>query len=126
MLSKFEVRKNGVFAELSGIVTTEELLEMNDRFLEELFKKPYEYQLVHFRNVADFFISANVLRKIAIQDCDAFKKHPVLKIATVSTSKLVYGITRMYDAFSSGSTATNRIFETLEEAENWVNGIEKQ
>jgi hypothetical protein len=122
MIDKIEVRERGVFAELSGIVTSEELFTMNNRFLEELRKKPYEYQLVYFRDIVDFVVSTKELREIALQDMNAFKMHPVLKIATVSTSKLILGVTRMYDVFSSESTASNRIFETLEEAERWVEG----
>ena len=122
MIDKIEAREKGVYAELSGVVTSEEMFEMNNRFVEILLKSPYEYQLVYFRDIEDIVVSANQLRRIALQDREAFTRHPVLKIATVSTSRLVFGITRMYDAFSYESSAENRIFETLEEAEQWVNG----
>ncbi|MBN2342380.1 MAG: hypothetical protein JXX29_18705 [Deltaproteobacteria bacterium] len=121
MLDKIEYREDGVLVVFSGVVTSEELVSANTEVLRHLAQSPYRYQIFAFLDVENFIVSAEEMRYVAMQDIAAFKEHPIQKVATVSKSQLVYGIARMYDAFSCHSTAETQIFEELEDAERWVN-----
>ena len=120
MLEKIEILEDGVVAVFSGVVTTKELIESNDQLLSHLEKFQYRYQLVCFNDIEDFVISAEEMRQAALRDVRAFERNPVAKVAIVSDSKLIYGLARMYDAFAYESTAETEIFETLDEAEQWL------
>ena len=117
-----EVKKvnNGVIAYFSGLITTKEIIEANDQCVAFLAEDPYRYQIFVFNDIEDFQVSTKEMRMLAHRDVNEFQNSTVQKVAVVCTSPLIYGMTRMYEAYATDSTAETQIFATLEEAQNWV------
>ena len=66
-------------------------------------------------------LSTNDMMNLAEQDQAASEKNQNVKVAIVSDSPLVYGLGRMYEAFSGDNPWEIMIFYELKEAQEWLN-----
>lgn len=111
---------DGVEIELTGVVTSEDLLSLSAEMYNHPNMEHFRYQLWHMDGVDDLLISAQQMREVARQDMETAVAFPRMKVAIVSNSSLVYGMGRMYEAFCDGSGWETMVFHDLDEARRWI------
>ena len=78
------------------------------------------YQLVLFENIGKFNLSSPELVTIARQDNEAAKLNPHMLIAVVAAEDLIFGQTRIWDAYTDESILKSHAFRTYREATAWL------
>lgn len=120
MIISKEYSKDGARFELSGIITSEEIMGLNTALYKQWDFPSYKYQLWIFTAVEDFLLSSGEMKVLASQDLQASEINPHMKVALVSESPLVFGLCRMYEAFYGDGPWQTRVFKSLAEAEKWI------
>ena len=76
--------------------------------------------LCDYREITEFNLSNEDIQKVATQD----KAHePIFdksKCAIVTTSDLVFGLSRMWEIFSHNTNLTTMVFRDIHEAIGWL------
>lgn len=121
MIESIEFVDEGVRLFFRGIITSEELLEANNKVLQHQGFESCKYHLWIFDDVKDFIVSADEVRQFAESDRKESERNPTLKTGIVSESPLVFGIGRMYEAFYGDGPWQVMAFYQLDEAEKWLN-----
>jgi len=111
----------GIIVRGEGIVTGSDIKEINDIIYEspENIEK-IAYQLGDFRDVTDVFISNSEIEELAIQDKKAYEINPNMFIALVGTKDLIFGLSRMWKAFTNDSPFETMVFRKMEDAQQWI------
>ena len=111
----------GIIVRGEGIVTGSDIKEINDIIYEspENIEK-IAYQLGDFRDVTDVFISNSEIEELAIQDKKASEINPNMFIALVGTKDLIFGLSRMWEAFTHDSPFETMVFRKMEDAQQWI------
>jgi hypothetical protein len=111
----------GIIAKGEGKVIGSEIIELNDVIYEspEKIKKIF-YQLVNFTDVTDVSISNAEIEKLAIQDKKAFKVNPNMSIALVAKEDVIFGLSRMWEAFAYEPQFETMVFRKMEDAQQWI------
>jgi hypothetical protein len=66
-------------------------------------------------------LSSAEVQSVADFAAAEFRKSPIGPVALIATDLAVFGISRMYQAYSSASGRTNvGVFKTLDEAQRWL------
>ena len=112
--------EKGIHLELSGIITSGEILELNQSLFKNENFESWKYQLWHFVDLEDVVLSTNEVRCIAANDKVEFHRNRSMRIAIVSESRLMFGLSRMYEAFGGEGFWETRTFYKLEEAHKWL------
>ena len=121
MIDSKEYSKDGAEFYLSGLITSKEVIELNTELINQWDFKSYKHQLWVFEDVEDFQLNPSIIRRLALQDRDASEKNPDMKVAIVSISPLVFGLSRMYESFYCNGPWQTRVFRSLIEARKWLN-----
>ena len=111
---------HGVVWKWSGELSDAGILDNNREFYEHDRFSELRYQLCDFLEVNKISASNEGIRRAARQDAEASRRNPHVKVAIVTTSDLVYGLTRMYELSGYESLWQTEIFGTRAEAEAWV------
>lgn len=98
-----------------GILTAEEFLAYQDRLRDNPDFRPDFDQLAEFTEVTEMVIPPGAAEKIAASA--PFAKG--CRRAAVASSDFMFGMGRMYEAYSPEGAAPT-IFRTLEEARAWL------
>ena len=100
-------------AELIGAV---QLMYSNDQDT-----KRHKCALIDFSRSERLDISSEVVREAADLSVTASKLvAPGAAVAIVVSKPLAFGLGRMWEAYAEGTGWTTRVFQNLEEAENWL------
>ncbi len=120
MIKAIEYDNNGVTLTFQGRITSKEILGANTDIINHHSFKEIKYQLWILNDVEDFLLSAVEIKAMADQDSKAAVINPEVKVAIVSKSQLVFGLGRMYEAFSIHNPWEVISFYNLEEALEWI------
>lgn len=114
--------ENGLHWIFRDEVTDSELLAICMKLYDDPRLSDIQYIIVNYLAVTQYNVTSDTIFKIGQMDEVVSQKHPHLKIATISTSQLFKGVTRMWEL--SGGTAVweSRIFEEETAAREWLNG----
>ena len=126
MIDSKTYSKDGARFVLSGIITSQELIDLNTELYKQWDFPTYKFQIWEFRDVEDFLLSSDDMRMLANQDMLVSKKNPEMKVALVSKSSLVFGLCRMYEAFYGDGPWDTMVLKSLKEAEDWINKSKEQ
>jgi len=111
----------GIIARGEGVVTGSEIKEVNDIIYESPEKiKKIVYQICDLTNVSDISGSNFEIEELAIQDKKASEVNPNMFIAIVGEEDLVYGLSRMWEAFAHDSPFETMVFRKMEDAQQWI------
>ncbi len=121
MIKSIDYVEDGVRLAFEGKITSQEILDANMKIINHDGFASIRYQLWMFSSVEDFMLSTNDMMNLAEQDQAASEKNQNVKVAIVSDSPLVYGLGRMYEAFSGDNPWEIMIFYELKEAQEWLN-----
>lgn len=120
MIDKIEFNGRGVTLVFTGVITSQEIYDANTSIITHPEFTSLRYQLCIFHSVKDFQLSTAEVMSTAHRDVKAAKLNADVKVAIVTDSTLVYGLGRMYDAFSDESPWETEIFWKVEEAHEWL------
>jgi hypothetical protein len=112
-----------VYTTIEGRITTDELLESLERFMNHPDFSPGLNGLADLRNIEMDTFSADV-RRIAELMVEYRNKIGPSKTAVVISKDVTFGMTRMFQSFSEQSSIKTAIFRDMEEALRWL-GVNK-
>lgn len=110
----------GVEFHLTGIVSGEDVLKANAEVYQKKRLQRQCYQILDRTQCDQYQISSEDIRKIAEQDIAAAKINPDIVIAIIASSKLEFGLSRMYQAYVQESGFVTEIFNDRDSAEEWL------
>ena len=116
-----EIKNAGILVKGKGVVTGNEIKEINDiiyKSAENILK--IKYQLVDLTNVSEVIASNEDIEVLATQDAAAAKINSNMIIAIVASSDLIFGLSRMWEAYSYRSPLQSMVFRNIEDAEKWI------
>ncbi len=115
------IEDGGIISRGEGAVTGSEIIEANDIIYESPDKiKNIIYQICDLTNVSDFDISTSELEALSSQDKKASKINPKMFIAVVGEKDVIFGLARMWEAFSYSSPFETKVFRKMEDAQQWI------
>jgi len=110
----------GVLAEFRGVLTDDDLMLCGDDIYGSERVWESRYAIYNYTGVGDVSFGQEAIRQLIER---AFQRAPVFpgaKIAIVTTSPLAWGLTREYMSAIERSEWSAGVFETMEEAREWV------
>ena len=115
------IKNSGVLIKGEGVVTGSEIKEANDKIYdsrENIMK--IKYQLCDFLEVSEFLVTHEDIVFHSEQDYKAANINPHMIIAIVASSDLIFGLSRMWEAYSYRSPFQSMVFRSIEDAEKWI------
>ena len=112
--------KEGLVFRHSTEVEAVEIIDVNNDAIKDPAFANIKFQIIDLTETKVFNVTLQDMQVIAQQDMQAAKLHPKIKVAYVGDSDLLYGIGRMYDGLTSPSDWETELFNTMEEAYNWL------
>jgi hypothetical protein len=111
----------GIFVRGEGVITGSEIKEINNIIYESPEKiEKITYQLGDFTDVTDISVSITEIQELAIKDQKAFEVNPNMFIALVAKDDLIFGLSRMWEAFSYKPTFETMVFKKMDDAQKWI------
>lgn len=119
---KLEYLPNGgVLLKGEGTVTFKNIKEINDKIYGTKDKiLNLSYQVCDFSNVTGIPLSSDEVKTLAEQDKYAAKINPYMIIATVGEIDVIYGLARMWQAYTDGSPIKTKVFRKMPDAQRWI------
>ena len=106
--------------EISGEVGEGELVDLAQKLASDESFAPGHGELVDLSDVRHTDVSAPVLRQVAGIFASTDRHATRTRVAVCAPADLVFGLSRMYEAFREPSGLQLRVFRTLGEAERWL------
>ena len=82
--------------------------------------KNIHYQILDYRQAQDLDLSHEDIWQIALQDKAALQINSHMLIAVVCTKDVIYGLSRMWSAYTETSPLNTGVFRDFEAAQDWV------
>ena len=107
-------------ATFTGIVTSQEILKMVFGFYgDERFDR-IKYNLVDFTGADSLKTNEKEIKEIAYLDMAAARSNPNIKVAIAAGHDFIKEMSQLYAEYSDESPWQVKIFNTLEEARQWL------
>lgn len=118
----------GIHFKGSADVDGNECLKANAALYEdEQSAKNICYQIVDLLEAESYNVTPEQHRLLSEQDEAVMKINPSMIVAIVADNKLIYGLNRMYQSYLMGNGENVRLFNTMEDAQSWIQScIKKQ
>jgi len=110
----------GIEYVLSGIVTGEEIIAANKDIYNYENLRHCKYKIVDRSNCTEYCLTAEDVRIISEQDKGASRINRNITIIFVSPTDLQYGMSRMWQAYTTETGFQSKIFKDRESAEEWM------
>jgi len=111
----------GIIIRVEGLISGNEIKEANDIIYESPDKiKKIKYQICDLTNASEVSASESDIRAISNQDKKASEINPNMLIAVVGEKDVIFGLARMWEAFSYDSPFETMVFRTMEDAQQWI------
>ena len=111
----------GVLLKGVGMVTFRDIKEINEEIYgtkDKILK--LSYQICDFISVTGIPLSSEEVKSLAEQDKYAGEINPHMIIATVGEVDVVYGLARMWQAYTDGSPIKTKVFRNMSDAQRWI------
>lgn len=120
-LETFTLDDGGVLLKGTGTLVFADVARIN----AELYRTPesiraLRYQICDYTEVDAIQLSAPEVRELARQDSEAARVHPRMPIAVVGSTDLLFGLLRMWEAYSSLHDLNSAVFRSVAEAQVWI------
>jgi len=103
------------------MLTGEEILDANKAVYETREKTLASvYQIHDYRKVKEIDLGPDDIRRLAERDKRAAMINPNIVVAVVVSSELGFGMSRMWQAYTSEFPFVSRVFRSMDEAKAWV------
>ena len=115
------IEDGGIIIRVEGLISGNEIKKANDIIYESPDKiKKIKYQICDLTIASDFSASESDIRAISNQDKKASEINPNMLIAVVGEKDVIFGLARMWEAFSYDSPFETMVFRTMEDAQQWI------
>jgi hypothetical protein len=111
--------KNDVLITFEGEVDFHEITEVDDKLYEDLRYDKQSHQIWDFREVNNFKITSIEARVIGVLDKSSSIWNNDIKLACVTTDKHIIEMTLEYKNELKDTNWQVRIFDNMQEAQNW-------
>jgi hypothetical protein len=108
-----------VLFKATGKFSDEEMLNCIENVVADPAFKPEFNHLADLRDVDEFEPRSTEIRTRAYRDHDSVRLN-ASRIAIVSSSDLVYALSRMYATLMEGASVSVRVFKDIGEARKWL------
>lgn len=119
----FDDNGTGVILNMTGLVTGQEIIEINARIYAADPDKKLRYQIWDFTESVRMEVSPRELDIITRQDRDEAMQNPHQLVALVGSPRQLNGVDISYQIFSQnwvGDGFQSASFRTLKEAHQWI------
>lgn len=120
---RYEDGGAGVRFICTGIVSGDEMLAANEEVYSPDRLEALRYHLTDFTGAESFNFPKDVVRQIAFQDEKAAETNPNLIMAVAGDRDLIFGLSRMWQAFVGEEHVKTHVFRTVAEAEAWIKDV---
>lgn len=111
----------GVYTKYYGIVTDSDIIDsMKERFSSDDKVSSYRYVMSDFRDVENFEVSPEVMKKGAEVSKKVSMINKNLLVVGIMPTDLEFGMGRMWQAYSYETDWKIEIFRTKDEADIWL------
>jgi len=117
---KIDEDKNIAYIKMTGSVSSVEVLSAFDAAVSADNYKMGMGRLWDFRDVDLSSINSETIRQMAKYSLSFPPGINDVKVAFVTAKTLEYGLTRMFEMFSTEAKSKVRAFKTMDEAEKWM------
>lgn len=114
--------KNGIYWQLSGVVTSEEIFNFTNSFYQDPKSDTIKYQIVDCLNIIKFELSDNTMKEVAALDYAASLSIHNIKVALLINDSDSKTINQTYINYlhTFNSDWVVKIFDNLNDARQWV------
>jgi len=118
----YDEENNILYTRFFGVVVDKDLRDQGDAVAADPRIKPGVRELVDLSGVEEIQGSSSSLEHNIQIDCANSEKLAGMRTAIVAGTDLLFGFSRMYQAFSElrESPLTVEVFRTVEEAREWL------
>ena len=120
-------KENGGQVHYSGVLCNKDCIEANKEFTSGTRFSKINYIILNYNQVDQFNIDSTLIQHLAHTDANLYGKNPDLKLAFISTKKVVRGLVNMFQTHIDLSKTLGvwdmQLFETEKQAFDWVNNI---
>jgi hypothetical protein len=113
---------SGVLWTFYGEVTGDEILRANREIYGDPRFHRLTYQLVDLTGVERFDVTEDDMAMIAVHDRAAARSKPHIRVAVAAADESIKDLSAFYDAVMVGSPWHQRIFDSMSEAREWLDG----
>ena len=125
--TEFEDEGKGILHVGRGVVTGEELFASANRVLGRVKEglSP-SYAIVDLSEVVEMRVSAEEIRLNVDVNIEISKYVRNGRVAIVAPKDYIYGLARMWQAYSEETGWSTRVFRNKREADEWIKGPEER
>lgn len=113
-----EFRSNGVILWHAGVVTGEDLLEVNLKLYAHKYPDELKFQLMDLTKVEAFDVSPKIMSRLAKMDKDTVREHKQFA-CVVAPTDLLFGLSRSWNIQSEASDFENNVVRRMDQAIAW-------
>ena len=119
------ILENGTGIEFisSGVVTGKDIIQANQKIYIPEYLSRLKYKIIDRTTCTDYLVTSEEMRTISNQDIEASKINRNITIILVTPTKLQYGMTRMWQAFTEITGWKSKIFENREIGNEYIKKI---
>lgn len=117
---RIDVAKNIAYIKLSGLLSTKEILNAFDLAVSSDQYREGMGRLWDFQDADLSSLDTNTIIEMAKYSTKFPAGISDVKVAFVTSRPLEYGLTRMFEAFSTEAKTKINIFKKIDEAEKWM------
>ena len=119
-----EWKEKYAYMTFTGIVTGRDILQGVARcvYADERFDN-MRYALVNFSEAESFDVAEKEIKSLAYQDMVAAKSNPNTKMAIVAPQDIMKKLAEIYAEYSEPSQWETRVFDTVEDANQWLKSL---
>ena len=120
MKFSLNVDLNMLFIRSGPVMTTAEVMRMNEEIQQSLTMPSHWSALMDLRATTDFQIDTAGMQAIVAQDQELFRKYRFKKLAFVTNADLVFGMARMYQSLTATNPVELQVFRDMTDALGWM------
>ena len=115
------IENNGILFKGTGVLTGKDISTANEFIYESPGKiREIAYQLCDYTEIEKIDMSSDEIRILASQDEKAAKINPQMIIAVVGKEDIVFGLSRMWQAYADETAFETCVFRNIEDAKIWI------
>ncbi|MCE2572907.1 hypothetical protein [Motilimonas eburnea] len=120
----FSTKRNndgGLIAKATGIISYQDLAQFKASLYQTATDvKNIHYQILDYTPVTELDLSHEDIWQIALKDKAALQINPHMLIAIVSNKDVIYGLSRMWSAYTETSPLNTGVFRDFSAADEWI------
>ncbi len=120
----FSIKRNndgGLNAKATGIISFNEIQHFKASLYQSASDvKNIHYQILDYTEVAELDLTHEDIWQIALQDKAALQLNPHMLIAIVSNKDVIYGLSRMWSAYTETAPLNTGVYRNMDAAQEWI------